>query len=614
MKTYSSPLLVNSEEERLQVLQSTRLLHSEASEEFDRITRFAAEFFLVPTVLISLVDRDTQWFKSRVGMDACGTDRASAFCSHTIQQAEVLVVEDARTDPRFATNKLVTGAPGIRFYAGAPLILRSGHALGSLCLIDYQPRFFDAKAQEHLQELAQTVVDRIELHRAAHVDAITQLPNRTQLSEDLQDLCELSPGAWRTMALIDVMSHAQSQATVRAVGLGPVETALRQISRQLTSLVDGTSMVYHMGASRFVMLLNGMDRIEHTYAVARLLDELGKPFTTGGVSVELEIECGLVAVELCREGIDDALRKAISALQQATSEGLPLLWYDAKFDAPHRRKYAILRDLPIGLANGDLRLVYQPKYNVKAGKYLGVEALLRWRHPRHGEMAPGEFIPLAETTALIHPVTAWVLDAALQQVQQWQAEGLQLTVAVNVSSRNLEQAGFVASVRDACSRHKVDPQWLHIECTETASLSSATAIDALNNLRSFGIQVSLDDFGTGYSNLSCLRSLPVGMLKIDQSLIKPIATDDRAWLLVQSLISMGHILGYRMLAEGVETANVFDMLVTGGCDAIQGYYLSRPLESGHVSPFVRLAEQRKLRLEVPSSSQRNVGVDQSVAH
>ncbi|RYF75592.1 MAG: GGDEF domain-containing protein [Comamonadaceae bacterium] len=598
------PTPPNSEEERLQILQSTRLLHSGASEEFDRITRFAAEFFLVPTVLISLVDRDTQWFKSRVGMDACGTDRASAFCSHTIRQAEVLVVEDARKDPRFAGNKLVTGAPGIRFYAGAPLILPSGHALGSLCLIDYQPRFFGARAREQLEELAQAVVDRIELHRCSHIDSISQLPNRTQLNEDLHDLCELSAGAWRTMALIDVMSNAQSQATVRAVGLAPVETALRQISAQLNSLVAGGGTLYHVSDSRFVVLLEGTDRIEHTYFVDGLLRELGKPFTTGGVSVELEVECGLVAFELCRDSVGDALRKAISAMQQATTERLPLLWYDAKFDAPHRRKYAILRDMPIGLANGDFRLVYQPKFNVKAGRYLGAEALLRWRHPRHGEMSPAEFIPLAETTSLIHPLTDWVLETALTQLRQWHAEGLEITVAVNVSARNLERSGFVGKVQAACERHRVDPRWLHIECTETAALTSPATTAALNDLRACGVQVSLDDFGTGYSNLSCLRSLPVGMLKIDQSLIKPIAEDERAWLLVQSLISMGHTLGYRMLAEGVETAEVFEMLVAGGCDAIQGYYLSRPVEADRVVDFVRDAASVRARRVEPASEPR----------
>lgn len=213
--------------------------------------------------------------------------------------------------------------------------------------------------------------------------------------------------------------------------------------------------------------------------------------------------------------------------------------------------------------------------------------MARWRHPQFGDVPPSEFVELLEKTAIIHEFTEWVLHKALEQQSIWNSQGIELTVAVNVSSRNLEHPFFLKALRNACALHRIHPSGLRIECTENAVMTGTLTAATLEAVRAMDVGISLDDFGVGYSNLSCLHSLPVQILKLDQSLIKPIATDERAFKLIISLINMSHSLGYKVLAEGVETAEVLGMLKQHGCDAAQGYYISRPLEAEDIPAFLK---------------------------
>jgi EAL domain-containing protein (putative c-di-GMP-specific phosphodiesterase class I) len=365
-----------------------------------------------------------------------------------------------------------------------------------------------------------------------------------------------------------------------------LEATLREIAGKLRLLLGHSAPLYHVSETRFSFLLPGSLKEQHENFAALLLARMREPFTSAGITVELEIEAGLVNFPLDASGASDVLRKATSAMHESASMGRSYLWHGSCFDASHRRAYSLLRDVSPGLARGEFRLVFQPKLNLVTGNYSGVEALARWKHVKYGDISPAEFIPLVETTMLIHEFTQWALHTALAQLAAWRGQGITLTMAVNVSSRNLDHPSFVRVVRDACALHGIEPKYLHIECTENAIMTSPATQAALEALRDLGVQISLDDFGMGYSNLSCLSALPVELLKLDQSLIKPIATDPRALRLVQSLIHLGHSLGYRILAEGVETREVFDLVVAANCDAIQGYYLSRPLEASALERFV----------------------------
>lgn len=576
------------EQERLFFLRSTGLLDSKASEAFDRITRLAAELFQVPIALVSLVEDKRQWFKSCVGLDTRQTDRSVSFCTHTIERGTALIVEDALQDTRFADNPLVTGYPGIRFYAGVPLRLPSGHALGSLCIIDSQPRSFSDRELQRLQDLGALVMAQIDLHQmAGRVNEVTRLPNRGQLAEDLQEACAAEPAAPRVLMLLDVMSHAQLQAAVRAVGVAPLESALRTIATKLVQTIPSDAALYHVGETRFAIVLAGGVQEDLSDVAAGMMLRMAEPFRAGAVTVQLELQAGLAPFTLVSESCHDVLRRATAALYQAGTEQRPMVWYGEQFDIPHRRAYALLRSIPSGLMAGDFRLVFQPKMNLHTGRVTAVEALARWRHPRHGDVPPSEFIEIMERTTLIHDFTEWILHRSLEQLSVWRTQGIELSMAVNVSARNLEHPRFLQALRNACALYQVHPQNLHIECTEHAVMTGTRTAATLEAVRAMGIGISLDDFGVGYSNLACLHSLPVQLLKLDQSLIKPIATDVRALKLVRSLLHMGHTLGYRLLAEGVESKEVFDILKREGCDAVQGYYLSRPLEAEDVPRFLQ---------------------------
>lgn len=587
-----------AEADRLFALQSTRLLHSAESEDFDRITRLAAQFFDVPTVLVSLVSADAQWFKSRIGMEAEQTERNVAFCHFAIQNSSVMVVEDATLDDRFKSNRLVTGELGIRFYAGAPLITSKGHALGSLCVIDYVPRKFSPLQCRQLQDMAQLVMAQIELFQASvRMHDVTRLPNRAQWALDLNALAALGDTGPHTLVLVDVMSHNSVQNALLAVGIRSVEITLRLVAARLQEILAGRSPLYHVSDTRFAFVLRGSDAAAQEAVIGQILLDLHRPIQAGSHFVELEIECGAVVFDSSAKDTSDVLRKATSAMYQAERAQLPFMMYNASFDHLHKRIYEMLRAVPAALIDGEFRLVYQPKLDVALGRFTAVEALIRWRSPKWGVVSPGEFIPATENTSAIHLLTEWVLHAALAQTALWQTQGLYTTVAVNVSARNLEHPQFVQTVRNACRLHGVDPRHLDIECTENAVLTGDRTLDVLRQLRDLGCQISLDDFGIGYSNLACLQTLPVGLLKIDQSLVNTITEDYRAWTLLQSLISLGHTLGYRMLAEGVENAEVFSLLADAGCDAMQGYFLSKPIESVEVLSFMR--NQRQVLLALP---------------
>ena len=580
--------LQSYEAERLAILRSRRLLDTPATESFDRITRLAAGLFNAPVALVTLMDADRLWFKSRVGVEASETPRSTAICNHTIRSSTVVVIEDLAADGRFDDSPML--ADGFRFYAGAPLRTRTGHALGTLCILDREPRLVDSAAEQQLKDLAAMVISQIELHQAiGRTDEITGLPNRTQLMADLEDLCVLRPGESRTLSLIEACSHEQLQETQQAIGSVPVEAVIRDFADKLVQRTRRHASVYKISEVRFVLLLKGHAAAEHEDFLQTLADDLSRPAYSGRSQVDIDLtpQAGLVVFELSTDSIADVLRRAASALHQARLGQQSVGWFAPHTDANSRRAFSLLQQIPGALAEGEFRLVYQPKLDLPSRFYKGVEALIRWRHPHLGELSPAEFIPLVENSRLIHLVTEWVLHTALAQLGEWQRQGIFVTMAVNVSAKNLEDHDFLKILQNACALHAISPSLLHIECTENAALDGQQTAKVLHAVRALGMQVSLDDFGVGYSNFSCLHSLPAELLKLDQSLIRNIATDKRAWDLLKSIIQFGHALGYQLLAEGVETAEVFDMLESSGCDSVQGYYLTRPLEAADLAVFLR---------------------------
>lgn len=580
---------LSAEHRRLAALQATGLLDTPPSEEFDRITRLACQLFGVPIALVSLVDADRQWFKSRVGLAVPETCREDAFCDHTIRTTQVMVIEDTLEDPRFAQSALVQGEPRIRFYAGAPLVLRGGHALGSLCLIDTVPRPFSADQQRQLEDLAAMVMAQIDLQCSnARVDESTLLPNRAQLLQDLVGLCRAEPGGHRVLALLELMPPDGLMDAIRAVGMQPVEQLTYEAGQRLAQFLGSESRIYHTSIARIALVLQPQEGDALRDFAGQLLGTFLAPLSDGssGLVINQRRRVGLAPFALETADAIDALRRANAALYQHPSPDVAICDYDAAADASYRRSYELIASVPRALAAGEFRLVYQPQFERATTRYTSVEALLRWDHPQLGPVPPGDFIPLLEKTVHIQAVTRWVLDTALAQVRAWEDAGLVVDVAINVSPRNLEQPDFTDSLREACARHRLAPSRLEIECTENAVLTEGPTLRGINEARALGVRVALDDFGTGYCNFGCLYGLSAEVLKLDQALIRPIGCDARALDVVRGMVQLGHTLGYRLLAEGVETAEVFDQLMLLGCDQVQGYYLSRPLPPAEAFEFV----------------------------
>ncbi|QHI97100.1 EAL domain-containing protein [Xylophilus rhododendri] len=590
------------EEERIQALRSLDLLYTAPTEAFDRITRLAAAVFQVPIALITLLDTERQWFKSRVGLSVPDTCREDAFCNYTIASPQVMVVRDAAQDPRFLNNPLVTGYPGICFYAGAPLVLANGHSLGSLCLIDHRPREFDAAQEQMLLDLAAMVVAQIELqHAVGRIDGSTHLPNRAQLTIDLEELCQASPGQQCTLILLDLMGPESLQSVMRAVGAGPLEELVRGAGRRLREFAGHVSKVYQVDMSCLALVVRKTADFDLNRFLQALVQEFREPFTTSDpYLLEQRPRLGAAVFELDAANIQDVFRRAIASLHTNKSRRPVVTWYDADEDLRYKRSYQLLSAVPHAMAHGEFSLVFQPKLDRDSLAFRGAEALLRWHHPVLGNIPPGEFIPLVESTNLIHSVTEWVIHSALAQLVEWETRGLVVDVAVNISARNLEDADFIRMMQNACTLHQVQPRRLQLECTENVALTGESTVRAINEARALGIQIALDDFGTGYCNFGSLYSLPAEALKLDQSLIRPIGTDERAREIVRSMIDLGHSLGYKLVAEGVETVQILDLLIDMGCDEIQGYYVSRPLRPEDA--FARMKQQNDAFLRGPSSA------------
>jgi EAL domain-containing protein (putative c-di-GMP-specific phosphodiesterase class I) len=252
----------------------------------------------------------------------------------------------------------------------------------------------------------------------------------------------------------------------------------------------------------------------------------------------------------------------------------------------------MLGELRQALEHDQFTLHYQPKASLRTGRVDGVEALVRWHHPERGLVPPDQFIPLAEQTGVIKPLTAWVLDEALRQCAEWRSAGIDLQVAVNLSVRNLLDAHLPESIGTMLRRYELPPTSLELEITESTIVADQVrALDVLTRLNGMGIGLSVDDFGTGYSSLAYLKDLPVSELKIDRKFVNNMTEDGDDAFIVRSTIDLGRNLGLQVVAEGVETEAVWDQLALLGCDVAQGYYLTRPLPADELTKW--LAERKQ---------------------
>ena len=570
---------IHSEDARLHALKQLRLLDTPPAESFDRITRMASQLFDLPIAAVSLTDSNRQWFKSRVGVDHWQIPRDRAPCGEVADTMSSLVIPDLLEHPCYRSSPLAQS--GIRFYAGAPLTTREGFCLGAMCVLGTEPRKISEQEQTALTDLAAMVMAQVELqHAFGRVDAVTGLPNRHQLLEDLHDQDSEDDDGPRHLALAEVIDALKMSDTVRVLGVGVIEDLTREATRVISVNLGPGTQVYHVGAAQFAWIIPFSREDQGLESELNNLNaQLNKHLSSAPVRISLNPVIGIAPLAASQNLGEDVIRMAHNAAQEARLTGQSVSTYSMAADDHHRMRFQLLSDMRTALISGQgLSLVYQPRIDLSTGACIGAEALLRWKHPELGAVSPGEFIPLVEQTDLAGPLTAWVIAEAIRQIAVWRAMAINLTISVNVSVANLDQPQFAIGLIEDLRKADIHPAAFEVEVTESALIKNRAHVEEqLRAIQSAGIRVAIDDFGTGYSSLSYLRHLPADLVKIDQSFVCDLADDPKGQMLVRHLIEMSRGLGFRVVAEGVEDREAYEILRSWQCEEAQGYWMSRPL-------------------------------------
>jgi EAL domain-containing protein (putative c-di-GMP-specific phosphodiesterase class I)/GGDEF domain-containing protein len=406
-------------------------------------------------------------------------------------------------------------------------------------------------------------------------DHVTAIPNRLRFLADFKKLRGRT-GRGRMLVLVTLAEAKHYNEILRALGHAFADGFVRAGLVRLRDIVPPEMPLYHVSVLSFAFVVphDGDGPPDLAREIAR---DFGGELDVEDIPIRTKIGIGLMPLDAPTIDPAEVLRASLVAAQDSRRSDDGVAFYNNRSDAAHIRAFRILADLPGALAEaGQLSLAYQPRVDLATGRCHGAEALIRWRHPDLGNIGPGEFIPLAEQTALIQPLTDWVLDHALATARSMGERGHRLTMSVNASPLNLSEPGFDDKLFWACDRHGLEPGNVEIEFTEgTIAANQERATRQLERIRKAGVRIAIDDFGTGFSNLSYLRSIPADVLKIDQSFIRPLTGSDD--FLVRQILAMAHGLGLEVCAEGIETAESYALLRTLGCDEGQGYHIARPM-------------------------------------
>ncbi len=434
-------------------------------------------------------------------------------------------------------------------------------------------------------DITQRRRDEEEIRRLAFYDPLTLLPNRRLLMDHLRHamLTSIRTGQRGAVMFLN-LDHFKGINDTLGHEMG--DQLLQQVARRLQSSVREGDIVARVGGDEFVLVLESIGTQEHEAAaraesIANLvLSSLGQPYSLQGKAYRCTPSIGIVMFLQEADNLEGLLKQADAGMYQAKASGRnKACFFDPAMQAAAMARSDMEEALNQGLARNEFMLHYQIQVDPHAG-ITGVEALVRWNHPTQGMVPPGKFIPLAEATGVILPLGQWVMETACAQLVQWaqEARTAAWSVAVNVSALQFSQANFVDQVALALNKSGAKPDLLKLELTESMLVGNVEEIvTKMHALRALGVRFSLDDFGTGYSSLSYLKRLPLAQLKIDQSFVRDLLTDSNDAVIASTIVSLGHSLGLKVIAEGVETRGQFDFLTGMGCDAFQGYFFGRPV-------------------------------------
>jgi diguanylate cyclase (GGDEF)-like protein len=413
-------------------------------------------------------------------------------------------------------------------------------------------------------------------HQAMH-DALTDLPNRLQFSEVIQRRFEnaRSKSTRGAVLLIDLDRFKEVNDTL---GHQTGDALLCQIGPRIHPVLPEGGVIARLGGDEFAVMVPDVGADEALRIAEAIVDVLEPPFRLDEFNLEVQASIGIAIFPDHGTSADVLIKQADIAMYFAKGRNSGIEIYDAVHDQNSRRRLSLLSELRTALVNGEVVMYYQPKLDLSTGTVTSAEALVRWHHPLFGMIPPAEFVPFAEHTGLIRPLTSFVLRTAVTQARAWLDAGLDTAVAVNLSARSLHDSAISDEIAQLLSEFSLPASRLQLEITESSIMADpARAKRVLEDLDSMGLHLSIDDFGTGYSSLSYLQDLPVSEVKIDMSFVTNVLENPRDRVIVRSTIDLARHLGLRSTAEGIESAAAQEWLRLAGCDQGQGFHIAPPM-------------------------------------
>ena len=478
---------------------------------------------------------------------------------------------------------------------GGPALIVPVHgsiARGTLLVADPVGRNLTPRAESRLLLLAAHLAGQLDASlaaervrnatdrklRTATTDVLTGLPNRAVFVERVDDAARLSsPTLLMAVLLVNLDRFREINATFgHQVG----DHLLKQFGARLRDGLPVTSTVARLGGDEFAVLLCELHDQDTASAVASdLLEDVTRPYTVGDASLQLDASMGVALAPIHADDATRLLQRADIAMEAAKSARSGVEIYDPRRGGHDSSQLRLLADLRRAVESGELSLVYQPKAVLRTHTVQGVEALLRWNHETRGRISPAEFIPIAERTGLIHPLTRWVVRQVLEQQRAWLADGIELEVAVNLSARNLLDHSLADDIAALLAEYDLPARLLRLEITESSIIVDPGRAEAiLEDLHHLGVRLSVDDFGTGYSSLAHLLRLPVDEIKVDRSFVSGLLSRRSEAAIVRATVDLGRRLAMTVTAEGVENRDTWNKLAELGCDLGQGFWFARPMD------------------------------------
>lgn len=422
-------------------------------------------------------------------------------------------------------------------------------------------------------------------YQALH-DSLTGLPNRHALYETIRkNLEQRTPEQNMALLLIDLNRFKDlNDALGHQVG----DSLLKQVGPRIRAeLPESEAFIARLGGDEFAIFLPAIRNPQQAVVIAhRVMDAIKQPYNLDGFHTEIGAAIGIALRSAEAQDVSHLMRYADVAMYQAKSEYSGVVVYSSAKDPNQGLRFSLISELRRAIREDELRLNYQPKIELQSRRVHGFEALVRWQHPTQGFIPPGEFIPMAEATDVIHPLTEWVLEQSIRQCKKWHDSCFFVTVAVNLSARNLLDEKLPTKISSLLKKYHLPALALELEITESAIvLDPDRALVVLNQLSKLGVRLSIDDFGTGYSSLAYLKRLPVNALKIDRSFVMDMLKDKQDEIIVKSTVNLAHNLGLHVVAEGVENERTLKALAALGCNQAQGYHLGRPMPEDQVQDW-----------------------------